>query len=340
MRWVLFVLAFATFHFSNAGHPLSDRTIHGCLIVTSDPKIAEKLDDRLSLGKGQGAVTKAFPGDRFKIVEWGRQSLIIVDMQSGPLGMLAERVRLGEALLAETPKDGVFLLRETSRGTRDRIWSELGKRDPALADQKEPTGAVGLDVSISMRLQSGDQWRDFSVTVRGDEWRKTRSRLQQNPIPQESASPRQMQDWLSRQREQDQIGLSFGFHFRGTAMQFVEEGMKEATTVLERTLAELRVREVEVNRNLLSKLGVDGGSLLSGEARFDQLPEKLRKNLESQFLASYQGLRFGSEAEARSFLYSSQGTASVGIGLTRCLRPASGGRPALLATIIFTSTKP
>jgi hypothetical protein len=209
-----------------------------------------------------------------------------------------------------------------------------------LADQQEPTGAVGLDVSISMRLQSGDQWRDFSVTVRGDEWRKTRSRLQQNPIPQESASPRQMQDWLSRQREREQIDLSFGFHFRGAATHFIEEGMKEATTVLERTLAELRVREVEVNRNLLAKLGVDGGSLLSGEARFDQLPEKLRKNLESQFLASYQGLGFGSEAEARSFLYASRGTPSVGIGLTRCLRPAAGGRPALLATIIFTSTKP
>lgn len=95
-----------------------------------------------------------------------------------------------------------------------------------------------------------------------------------------------------------------------------------------------------MNRSLLAKLGDQWGSLPSGEARFDQLPDKLRKNLEAQFTASYQGLGFGSAAEARSFLFASSGTMSVGIGLTRCLRPAAGGRPALLATVIFTSTKP
>jgi hypothetical protein len=309
------------------------RKVDGVLILSSDDKFIADIRTTWRMGQSYGAAAKLFPSDRFVVHEWGKRSMIVIDLRTGPLGYLAARVSAQKALTAKIGQDGTVQLKDLSVDDRHGLRLDGGPEGGWGAWD----GSLALYVSVAFTIHKGEETRKVDVPLSGNNarWDALRKhplvRSEKNAIANRSALP------TANPLEAYDVGV----HLLGIAPQHFGEGFREASKVTEVLETNLYADLTAASLELIKKVGLVGDGL-KGPSPFKDLPKGMRDELSSSFSASWKSLGFANKLDAESFLLNSgslEMTTSLGISFLNDPGDPSVGRPSSGGCIIFGTLK-
>ncbi len=301
------------------------KTVQGYLLVTGDPKILAKRE--MPYGATRADYNKAFPNDHFRIVPWGEDRLLVIDLATGPLGKLRCEGLLVRAFLDRRSPDGTLDVARLSPEEIQAAQSALGGSWMSVPGKPRGVPAyLSIDEWIRIDLTFGGKTKSVRLPSNMDRRRTTmdvaaRRYNHQRPfanVPEESF-------------RRDETTL----RFFGPALRVATEG----TLLYAKTLESLQKEIDKGNRGVATDLLRSLGRTVPDDAdrilNVSEMPDALRARLNGLLESSWKNYGFASRQEAMAFLSNGDGyRAWTELGAVQFLDP---GNPSQHRPPVFGS---
>lgn len=311
------------------------REVAGLLLLTSDKVVADASELAWRPGEAFDVVQKRFPAKRFAVREWGKRSMIVIDLRSGPIGVTMARVEGMRALGEKIGSDGFVDFGSLSRSERESL---------SLQGLVPPGGTAAGLLMLDLRTEFAISYKSASKTgsypVRGPNYEQEAKRLDEHLLVQQSPpSPSPKDEQANEAKYRSNYFATM--HLYGIAYTYFSEGMAEGAKAVDEILKQLRQELGAATVNLLNKTGHQRlGLSHEGELRLNDLPTEARDALSKYFAASWNSAGFSSQLEAETFLQncdSLQPSTSIGLRFVT-KAPGGPGHPGTGGTISFART--
>jgi hypothetical protein len=314
--------------------PMPTREVNGVLLLTADAKVYIQAKRDWHMGESYIDFAKHFTADRFLVKEWAKQSAIVIDLRSGPLGNGRALADSSKALLSLVRSDGTIDVKD-----RDKIAGiPLGTPPDGSTD-----GALGLYADLTVSVNSGGVSKSFIVPIKNDATDARDNALHKHPlVPPKKDGGNSPGGTKAAEPTIDSPPDRASIYLLGFATGHFADGMREASKLVDELQRALDDENAQTDLQLLNKLGLNGASIAAGEIPLSDLPSKIKDNLTRDFAGSWNGLGFSSQADAESFLQNSKSVqVSTHLGLKFCISLADPSHhdPGSSGVIIFGSVK-
>jgi hypothetical protein len=307
--------------------------IRGYVLATADEPAATKASQDLPFGATKPAFVKAFPSDRYRIVDWGDDRLVVIDLNTGPLGRLHDQRLVTQAFLDKREADGFLSLARMSPDEVEAARSALGGTWPGRPGHAvQPPSSLGLSLYTKVELTSGGRTKTIRLPPSYDQGAATLKKAQGRFGGSAAGSSRAAAPPARR----DETTLRFW----GTAAKAVPEGV----ALLAQSLGKIENELEEANRKsaeeLLKAMGFAKSDDPDASKSVYDMPDSLRQGLKDMLSNSWQTCGFSSREEAAAFLAASDGyRVSTDVHLYDLLDPGdpASGRPASVFAATFLS---
>ena len=302
-------------------------SIKGIALLTNDRAIADQLRKSLKAGFKQDEVAYRLPPERFvtRLLENGR--LVAIDRGHPYLEAKSQDLALVGLLDEYCGKDLSIQVGDVPVSRRAEFVAQIDRMFP---EYSRPIGydvgkaALGLHYSVNVTLTGGDGTTQKTARLpMPRELIESRSKalsgrtmpMRIEPLPQKhlDSIAASAQELLNNRGRMET-------HCLGNYANRVPEGMRDASELLEETIAELDTSTRKASEKLLGKIGSTPAfdTLPKGAIGIEQLDKSLAESALDQFVNGWQSMGFSSSDLAKTFFNaSSKVEVSVSLGLYR-----------------------
>ena len=288
--------------------------VSGVLFASGDKQAVARVRKEMRTGP-RAEVLKLFPATRYRVVPWGENRLLVVDLESGPLGRL---------------RDGAALARAFARPGGTRGVVDLAAMPPEAVEAATAvfhgwgTGSrpsmMSIEPTYTVELTSGGKTKRVMFSVVDPLEKARREAMKARFVPPSTTRPPVREETAPR----DAVELVF--------MGIPPTATVEGTALFARTIETLQKEMTNTAdaaaRAMLKEMGYAGEpeAVLATDA--SRMPESVRKGLAQQMRDQWQVYGFASRDEAESFLAGADsyrmGTVLILTQLTNPGDPARG----------------
>ena len=288
--------------------------VSGVLFVSGDKKAVARARKEIRTGP-RAEVLKLFPASRYRVVPWGENRLLVVDLESGPLGRL---------------RDGATLARAFTRPGKARGVVDLAAMPPEAtaaatavfhgwAAGPQPS-AMTVNPHYTVELTSGGKTRRMFVGILDPLEGERREALKAHFVPPSTTRPPVREETAPR----DAVELVFD----GTSRLAMAEGAALFARTVETLQREMTNTADAAARAMLKEMGYVGEPEAVLPTDASRMPESVRKGIAQQMRDAWQEYGFGSADEGMAFLAGADsyrmGTVLILTHLTNPGDPARG----------------
>ena len=288
--------------------------VSGILFASGDKKAVARVRKEMCTGP-RAEVLKLFPASRYRVVPWGENRLLVVDLESGPLGRL---------------RDGTALARVFARPGKARGVVDLAAMPPEAVEAATAVfhgwaaaprpSALSIEPDYTVELTSGGKTLRMFVGILDPLEKARREAMKARFVPPSTTRPPVREDTAPR----DAVELVFD----GTSQLAMAEGAALFARTIETLQKEMEQEADAAARAMLKEMGYAGEpeAVLATDA--SRMPESVRKGLSQQMRDQWQVYGFASQTEAEAFLAGADsyrmGTVLILTHLTNPGDPARG----------------
>lgn len=301
----------------------------GVILVSSDAATVKSVSESV-IGKGMAEVLRKFARPRFDVRPVGKGVVLVVDGESGPLGIWHDRAVMGKALLARLGEDLTIDVNSLAPEEKAALGNMLLGRAVNPQTKKElPIGSLGLDCTLKGTISGQKGTFSFSLDANVDA-KKTMMKGLEAKFPEQD--PRTAPE-IPPRKDREQLEI----RFLGTARQEFPDGSFAVATVLDEWGQAARQAESELARDYLKKLGLEGKSI-GPSVDPKALPKEVSDRLSDAFAGAWRLNGFGSREEAASYFGQVREVSlSTEFGLFGLIRPRNSvtGAPGSGYSVTF-----
>ncbi|MEQ1821008.1 MAG: hypothetical protein ABL949_00690 [Fimbriimonadaceae bacterium] len=285
----------------------ASRAVAGVMLVTSDPAQINRLKAEFKQDDLQSSYEKRYPGDKFKLIEWGKRSLIIVDKA---IQMVSTKLDSLNTLkvLQKYGSEGTIRFSQLSSEEAKALTTTLSRAFPFMYLQNPtPDFEFGPSISTTFFVEGADgQVKNVGVSSDSDaRHRSMVDKLVAAPFSsgKELASPEDQQKRYDALRSAALEAQGFRVQHFGIAQLHSGDGMRLLGEKFETMLKEIDQEIANEVKSVLAKLEK---SDLRKEDTFTSLPKDTARKIEGAIMSNYKELGFADRESARRFLQSSR----------------------------------
>ena len=329
---LLAVSAFVTLTPLTVGQVGAEKPLQGYLLATSDIRVIAKAERTVPTSATRATFDKVFSSEQFRLVPWGEDRLIVIDLTNGPLGKLRDEMLVTRAFLEKRESDGTIdvshLTPEENRAAQGALggsWMSIPGRPP------HPPTFVGIDRFVRVELSMGGKTKSVRLPMSAIRADPLLDHLRKRFDLQKGSSP--VPDDPSRRDETILL-------YAGSARKAAPEGTLAYAKALEPMQKEMADKTREAALELLKALGASGLDDPGQIGSVSGMPEELRNGLRQLLGTSWKAYGFSSSDEAMSFLTNGDGyRAWTDLGICQLLDPGDPSQhiPAATGGGRFTS---
>jgi hypothetical protein len=297
------------------------------LIATNDKKLVAAIEKIKRQGATPAAYRKQLDEKRFRVAEWGKSGLILLDRELPMLKQIAEERELYSALLKHADSKGILDLSKMPATDREavdrRVRARLG---PITGSYKV---SAGQTTELILTNPSG---KSQTVSLFGDveERRKIHAELEASAPKRDPEARAQSGDGDPGTTNSTLVRGEFGVHLLSYFTGRMPDALQQLSKIVEDEMVEQRKQRDEVLLSLMRGLKEMRGGL-AAPVPFNQLPEDLKKSARDQLVAGFRAYGFSSPDDARTYLESVE--VKVETKLTMTVFAAVRGRGFLMEVI-------
>jgi len=303
MIWLPLLSAFAA---SDQVEPVID-----VLVASNDKKLIATIEKVTRRNTTVSAYREQVDEKRFRVAEWGKSGLILLDRQLPMLTEIVEERELYSSMLKHADSQGILDLAKMAGSDRDAVEKRVRARLGSIeGDYKAAAG------HMSQLTLTGPSGKSFEVSLFGDieERRKIHAELEKS-APKRSGSEAGGTSSENNQVNSTLTRGEFGVHLLSYFTGRMSDGLQHLSKLVEAEMTDLKKQRDEVLLNLVQSMRETRGGL-AAPVPFSQLPEDLKKSAREQFIAGFRAYGFASADEARVHLESSEVKVETMVTLT------------------------
>jgi hypothetical protein len=297
------------------------------LIATNDKKLVAAIEKVKRRSTTLAAYREQLDERRFRVAEWGKSGLILLDRELPILKQIVEERELYSAMLKHADSKGILDLSKMPAADREAVDKRIRARlGPVTGDYKV---SAGQTTELILTNPTG---KTQTVSLFGDieERRKIHAELEASAPKRDPEARAQSSDGDLGTANSTLVRGEFGVHLLSYFTGRMPDGLQYLSKIVEDEMVELRKQRDEVLLSLMRGLKEMRGGL-AAPIPFNQLPEDLKKSARDQLVAGFRAYGFTSPDEARTYLESVE--VKVETKLTMTVFAAVRGRGFLMEVI-------
>lgn len=305
-----------------------NRKVEGLLVASGDQGFHTRLEKSFEYGMAFNKLASSLANPEIKLMPWGNRSAIVLDLRSGQVGEMQERLKLAELLATRLDQDRTFSLSALSGEDRGRIQAFFGRSllgVGAMTDDEMKAVSVGLYSANSLNFV-GPKDREISIRLPIDDKKNPArdAKLSGAGVSLPTLSDDQRSKIVEELREYSKRRNTTVIRTHGVGARFLPEGMKALADEVSRLYETLSKKADDVSLKILKQVGLEG-TKPNVPTQFKELSDDLKKEAQAYFKSGYKALGFESEDEALAFLRSARiSSARTELGMGVKTRRGSG----------------
>jgi len=301
--------------------PFGVQKIQALVVVSNNEALVESVRDFMNFDHSKEALLDRFKEYSFRAREFGKNGIILVDLDAPYLQQIRENTHLFKVL--KNALDDNFVLRLSNLNETDRavarkhfgVSDVFSERSPMTPEEI----VMGLDVRMEMTIRGPWGERRATVSPPHKTFDARNAVLLNNVWRKYQPTQREIDEIIAIGKKRYADHNQLRIHFVRRTGQSIAKCMTAVAELFEELESEWRTAEITAGRELLKRFPVvwstdEKDFKPSGETNLDSLPADIRSRLEQSFVASWRVHGFNGEDEARQFLLNS-GSITMGTRL-------------------------